>query len=365
MKHDVNLPSKAAADNIKYLFERKITKMKKNSLRSAVAALAVAAVSVSAASMNAFAAPEAASLGFTDEQILASADKPYVTLTKQVLTLDEVKANNNKVTVSMSVTGAQRKYAATGFHVHYDSRLEVATDEFGLAITPGAAISRISPSGPVDDPTASEQGMKGFFVCSSGNANNGIDGVMWDAQMILPNDAKAGDVYGFDIYYIESKVNEDLFVNTEKDEVGNIMQAWTFTRGIYNELWNPNFAADPADVARCAALANISNTYDGYIAIADAPVTTTTTTVVTTTTTTENVPVVTTTTTTAAVTTSTGKPVTTQKPVTTKKPSTTKKPTTTKPAGNAPQTGVAGVGVAVAGLAVALGTAFVLRKKED
>lgn len=43
--------------------------MKKNSLRSAIGALAVAAVSVTAASMNAFAAPEAASLGFTAEQI--------------------------------------------------------------------------------------------------------------------------------------------------------------------------------------------------------------------------------------------------------------------------------------------------------
>lgn len=341
--------------------------MKKNSLRSAVAALAVAAVSVTAASMSAFAAPENANYGFTDAEILASENKPYVTLTKTVLTMDEVKANENKVQISMSVSDeASRKYAATGFHVHYDSRLKVATDEFGLAITPGPAIARISPSGPVDDPTAEEQGMSGFFVCSSGNADNGIGGVMWNAEMILPDDVKEGDVFGLDIYYIESTVNEDLFTNVQKDRTGNLMQAWVFTRGIYNELWNPNFAATDDDIAKCAALANIDKTYDGYIAIQDAPQTTTTTTVVTTTTTTEAPVIISTTTTTAPIvpgtTTSTSKPTT--KPAT--KPATTKKgAVTTKPAGNAPTTGVAGVGVAAAGLAVALGTAFVLRKKED
>lgn len=341
--------------------------MKKNSLRSAVAALAVAAVGVTAASMNAFAAPEAASLGFSDEQIAASESRPYVTLTKKVLTLDEVKQNGYKVTVSMSVSEeASKKYAATGFHVHYDPRLQVAIDDFteDLDITPGPALARISPSGPVDDPTAEDQGMKGFFVCSSGNANYGAGGVMWNANMVLPDGttkdkdgnpipaAAEGDVYGFDIYYIESKVNEDLFVNTEKDETGNLMQAWVFTKGIYNELWNPNFAASAEDVAQCKALENINNTFDGYIAIKDAVETTTTTT-----TTTEAAPpdVVTSTTTTVA---------TVTKPATTAKPGTSK-PTTTKPSGNAPKTGVAGVGVAAAGLAVALGTAFVLRKKED
>lgn len=340
--------------------------MKKNSLRSAVAALAVAAVSVTAASMNAFAAPQAASLGYTDDQIAASASKPYVTLTKKVMTLDEVKANNNQVTVELSVSEeASKKYASTGFHVHYDSRLEVALNDFtgALAVTPGAALEYISPGGPKDDPTAADQGMKGFFVCSAGDNNFGAGGVMWNAQMIIPADAKEGDVYGLDIFYVESKINEDLFVNKERNDEGRLMQAWVFTKGIYNELWNPNFKASEADVAKCAALANINNTYDGYIAIADAPVTTTTTTAATTTTTTTTgAPVVETTTTTAA-------PVgttTAAKPVTTKKPSTTKKPAaTTKPKGDAPKTGVAGVGVAVAGLGVALGTAFVLRKKED
>ena len=41
------------------------------------------------------------------------------------------------------------------------------------------------------------------------------------------------------------------------------------------------------------------------------------------------------------------------------------KTTTTASKANSPQTGVAGAGVAVAGLAIAVGTAFALRKKED
>nr|MCR5730300.1 NPXTG-anchored protein [Ruminococcus sp.] len=45
---------------------------------------------------------------------------------------------------------------------------------------------------------------------------------------------------------------------------------------------------------------------------------------------------------------------------------TTKNKTTTKgKAQDSPVTGVAGVGVAAAGLAIAVGTAFALRKKED
>ena len=121
------------------------------------------------------------------------------------------------------------------------------------------------------------------------------------------------------------------------------MQASAFVKGIYNE--DRAFGASAANVEKVAALANINTTMDAYVAIADEePVETTATTA------------------TAAPSSST----TAASGATTsaKASSSTKSATTTK-AADAPKTGVAGCGVAVAGLAVALGTAFVLRKKED
>ena len=330
--------------------------MKKNSFKRVASALAIAAVAASASSMAAFADEYN---GFDMADINGSEIKPTVFIsvdgTQGGKVFDEDIAGKT-VECTLNVTGAANKYASTGFHVFFDKRVKLNMDGEYPDVTQGAAIGKLSPGEPVLDET--DANMNGFFAATAGSSNRGNDGVMWTFNLVVPADAKAGDVFPIDIVYKSNKNAEDLFVNTEVDKAGNLMQAYVFTKGIYNPKENNNFAASAEDVAKCAALADISKSADAYIAIAGGTTTTeetTTTTTETTTTTTES--------TTTSATTSAGS-TTAKSTTSTAKGSTTKAATgTTKN----PKTGVSGTGagLAVAGLAVAVATAFVLRKKED
>lgn len=330
--------------------------MKKNSFKRVASALAIAAVAASASSMAAFADEYN---GFDMADINGSEIKPTVFIsvdgTQGGKVFDEDIAGKT-VECTLNVTGAANKYASTGFHVFFDKRVKLNMDGEYPDVTQGAAIGKLSPGEPVLDET--DANMNGFFAATAGSSNRGNDGVMWTFNLVVPADAKAGDVFPIDIVYKSNKNAEDLFVNTEVDKAGNLMQAYVFTKGIYNPKENNNFAAAAADVEKCPALADIDKSVDAYIAIAGGTTTTeetTTTTTETTTTTTES--------TTTSATTSAGS-TTAKSTTSTAKGSTTKAATSTT---KNPKTGVSGTGagLAVAGLAVAVATAFVLRKKED
>lgn len=343
--------------------------MKNNSFKRAFSALAIAAVAASASSMAAFADEYN---GYDMAEINGSEIKPTVFIsvdgTQGGKVFDESIAGKT-VECTLNVKDAANKYASTGFHVFFKG-LELNMDGEYPDVISGGAISRISPGEPVVDETEKANGLNGFFAASAGSSNRGNDGVMWTFNVVVPATAKAGDVFPIDIVYKSSKNAEDLFVNTEVDKAGELMQAYVFTKGIYNPKENNTFAAAAADVEKCPALADISKSADAYIAIAggttEATTTEATTTEATTTeaTTTEATTTEASTTASAASSTATGSSTTGTGSTTTKSGSTTKAGTgTTKN----PQTGVSGTGagLAVAGLAVAVATAFVLRKKED
>jgi hypothetical protein len=290
-----------------------------------------------------FAAKANETNGFSVSEIESSSVKP-----KLFITVDGVRAGKvfdlgdvagKTVEVALNVEGADMSYASTGIHIYYDKALTLPKNSLGnLAVKYGDAVMDLSHKPAVEDTTASKynSNMKGFFVATAGYRNLGADGVMWTFDLEVPADAKAGDVFPIDIFYREKEKAADLFLNVKNDNAGRIMQAYTFTRGIYNKNYNNRFAASSEDVAECAALADIDKSYDGYIAIADfkQPVTTTTTTTTTTakkttTTTTKKSTTTTTskktTTTTRLTTTTTKKTTTSAKPVTTT--TTTKKTT--------------------------------------
>ena len=101
--------------------------MKKSSLKKIAAALAMSAVAVTASSVNAFAE---ANNGFSDEAIAASDVKPVATVTKEVITLDEAKANPGR-TVNITISGGtDQKWASSGMHVYYGGRLGTAECSF-------------------------------------------------------------------------------------------------------------------------------------------------------------------------------------------------------------------------------------------
>ncbi|MBO4524431.1 MAG: NPXTG-anchored protein [Ruminococcus sp.] len=288
--------------------------MKKNAFKSVIAALAVSAVAVSSTAMVAFAGKAAG-----QEYDLAGLDpnnatvKPTITIeTKEV----EVSDAGSTVTLNLSVEGAAGKYAPTGLHVQFDSRLKLVQRD-GEYAEKGDAGKKLSY-------TEEKDGDNGFFVTTSADKDSGNDGVLWTFDLQIPADAKAGDVYPVEVAYKSTENAKDLFTNVDQNEEGQLMQAWVFTNGIVQGAIKVNGPTEP-------------------------PTTESTTT------TTES-----TTTTTEATTTE----ATTSKAATTTQAATTAAKTTTK-AGNSPKTGVQGAGLAVAGLAIAVGTAFALRKKED
>ncbi len=384
--------------------------MKKNSLKRVFSALALTAVAASTVSMTSFAETalygaedyvNASKIGFTQEEIDASEIKPTITVSNEILTLEEAQSNRTR-TATITVGNANALYASTGLHVYYDSRLTIPKNVLNKPdIEAGLGGKYLATKTPDPDPTAADQGMSGIFIASAADDNNGLDGVLWQIKFELPEDVKAGDVFPIDIFYKSNPNAKDLFTNAKNNNTGKLMQAYVFTRAINNGITKSfdasavsyvdanGAAVSAADaIEKCSALKDVDGSTDGVIAIADgAPQETTTTTAPETTTTTAPATTTTTaaptTTTTGAATTTTtgGDTVTTttgsgttvtgaSTTTTAAKGSTTTKPatTTTKPSDKkdeSPKTGVAGVGVAVAGLAVALGTAFVLRKKED
>lgn len=336
--------------------------MKKIFLKRVCSALALTAVAASTATMTSFAAIDAtpymdgARNGFTDAEIANSPVKPVVSVTKEILTLNDAKENPVR-TVEISVADANLKYCSSGLHLYFDKRLTLNTTPLGTPdVKIGPAAEYLTVDLPTLDPTAEEQGLSGVFMCSAAKMDAGQDGVIWRINFTLPSDAKEGDAYPIDIFYKSVPAAEDLFTNNADDEEGKLMQAYFFTQSINNGV-TKSFTATKAETDECAAIGSLDPSTDGYIAIADGepPVTTAP---VTTAATSSTAAPATSSTTAAPATSSTAKPTTTAKPATT-----TAK--TTAGSKDSPKTGVAGVGVAVAGLAVAIGTAFVLRKKED
>ena len=308
--------------------------MKKNAFKSVVAALAVSAVAVSASAMTAFAGKATGDTYDTSTYDPSKATtKPTVSLSQLEISLEEAKS---PVTIELSVKNAEGKYAPTGFHIDYDSRLTLVERDGDIAEKMAAGKKLNADMTPNGD--------HGLFVTTGASENSGRDGVLWAFDFQVPSDAKAGDIFPVEIMYKSTPNAKDLFTNVAQDDEGQLMQAWVFTNGIEQ----------------------------GYIKIeggqstTTTKATTTTTTTKATTTTTTTKATTTTTTTKATTTTTTGKATTTTttgKATTTT--TTTGKAKTTAAAGNSPKTGVAGAGVAVAGLAIAVGTAFALRKKED
>jgi hypothetical protein len=309
--------------------------MKKNALKSAIAALGVSAVTLSSTAMIALAGGAVGSDKYDTSKYDPTKATIKPTLTVSTETIGADKAGSN-VTITISVKDAAEKYGPTGLHVQWDKRLTLVKRDGDPAEKMDAG-KKLSFDFELD-------GDNGVFLTTMASDDVGRDGVLWAMDFTVPADAKSGDFYPVEIAYKSSDNAKDLFTNCNQDEAGQLMQAWVFTNGI---------------VQGGVQVGTITTT------TTTAPATTTTTTTQATTSTTKPAttstttkPATTSTTSKAATTTSTSKATTTS--------TTTTKPKTTAAAGkDAANTGVGGMGLAVAGLAIAVGTAFACRKKED
>jgi LPXTG-motif cell wall-anchored protein len=309
--------------------------MKKNAFKSAIAALAVSAVALSSTAMTAIAGSATGDTYDTSKYDPSKADpKPTISINKATVGISKI---SDPVEMTLSVSGAEGYYAPTGFHIDYDERLTLVERDGDIA--------EIGAAGKKLNKDMTKNGDHGIFLTTGASENSGRDGVLWTFDLKVPSDAKIGDVYKVEVMYKSTQTAKDLFTNVAQDEAGQLMQAWVFTNGIEQgsiEVVNDTPTTQPTTTSTTTTTTT--------------PPTTTTTTAPTTTTTTAP-----TTTTTSVITTTTTTPVSTTT-TTTKKVTTTS--TTTKKA-DAAKTGDTSAALAVAGLAVAVGTAFVLRKKED
>lgn len=289
--------------------------MKTNTIKRAFAALAVSAVALSATAINASAET---AVGYTSTGKAAGFTGASLELTQKKITLDEAK-NAQMITLTAKSSNGT-KFDSTGIHISYDEGLEL------VPITIKGTKVNAEDMLVYGTYKAVTDGDNGLFLTFGNDTafEAAADGVaLWQFQLKVKN-PEAGKKYPINVSFVDG----DLF-----DLKGN------------------------ADTEKIRDYA-FSNVTQGYIQVGDTPITTTSTTATTTSTTT------TTTTTTPPTSTSTSS-TTKASATTTKATSTTKKVSTTAANANSPKTGVPGAGIAVAGLAVAIGTAFVLRKKED
>ncbi len=149
-----------------------------------------------------------------------AATKPTLSLTQETITLVEANANPTRKIV-LSVSGADKKYARTGLHIEFDSRLTLMKD----SATPSEDNYRLSRD-VMDD------GYHGCFVMSSASTDVGRDGALWEFQVKLPSDVKEGDEFPVEIVYKPTQAVQDMFTNADQDTEGSLMEAYVFTKGI-------------------------------------------------------------------------------------------------------------------------------------
>ena len=286
----------------------------KNSIKALCAALALSAVASTAVATSAFAADFTLPDGkvITEAEIAAATNKAVIKVESKEIKLSQLPADRI-VPITISISGANQAYCATGLHLAYDSALTIGKNPIGgLDCEYGAAVKYISTNPAEPDQTGKSE----VFFSTAGSADNGLDGEYVTINFVLPEDLEGGEVFKLDLNYQDN----DLFLDGKKTDAGYAMMAYAF-----------------------------QNMVDGAITIVDDAATTT----------------VTTTTTAAPVSSETVETTAATKTSTVAPTSTTGKAATTTAKGNSPKTGVAGVGVAAAGLVAAAGAAFVLRKKED
>lgn len=318
--------------------------MKKNTLRRVVAGLALSAVAVSATSLTAFAdfavGPILDEVNITDEQMEASPSKPILSVSKETLTVAEAKANpTRKVTLSVTGIAADHGFAATGMHVTFDSSLSVTTAPNGKPeVEEGPAIKYL-------DQKSYKLNADSVFIATGGSGNYGTNGDIFTFEVTIPQDKIVdGAVFPFNVEYVRQNSTADLFSNVKKDLEGNVMTAYAFSHA------DNGYIEIIPDETTSSTTSTTSTT-----------TTTTTTTVTSTDTSSES----TSTSSTSTSSTTSTEPTSSSSGAGSSTSSTTSTTKTTAANNNSPKTGVAGVGVAAAGLAIAVGTAFVLRKKED
>ena len=153
--------------------------------------------------------------------------EPMLTVSSETLELDAAK-NSRVRNVTISVKGAADKYAPTGLHIQFDSRLKIITK----TIAGKTIYAKLGDAGEYLSSDQQGCGDNGFFVATAASDNVGQDGVLWKFQVELPDDLEGGEEFPIQIVYCSTPSATDRFTNRENNEQGQLMQDYVFTKGI-------------------------------------------------------------------------------------------------------------------------------------
>lgn len=140
-------------------------------------------------------------------------------------------APGETVNLTISISGADKKWSMCGVHVTYDERLICAasaedpkTPEFekGEAIENiGGFVSMIQAGEDRNDYLISNK-LNAVFFAAVDSTNLGKDGDIVTYKFTIPEDAQSGTVYNIGFYYREG----DMFLDQDHDEA---MQDYAFS----------------------------------------------------------------------------------------------------------------------------------------
>lgn len=129
--------------------------------------------------------------------------------------------------VYFSIIGAEEAVNYVKFHFFYDTRLTVVKNTKGDVITPGKAFADFTTGSAMV-----EEGQIAFYASS--NEAKLVNGSLFTVDLLVPEDAEAGELYPFGLSYVDDGIVCDMFINSEKNEAGKLQMTYIFTKGIYN-----------------------------------------------------------------------------------------------------------------------------------
>lgn len=126
------------------------------------------------------------------------------------------------VDITLSVSGADKMWAASGVHILYDETLVCVPSESDPEVpkmTLGAAVEDMTACVALiwtEDKTQEliDKKMDSVFFCSAASGDLGRDGDIATFSFTIPQEAEAGTVYDLEFYFREG----DMFSNTANDE---------------------------------------------------------------------------------------------------------------------------------------------------
>ena len=183
---------------------------------------------------------------------------PYDSPVKAIVSLSRISIPRNVALenpvqkISLTVEGAHKKYANTGFQIQWEPRLDIyrEIDQNGnLSVKTFYEDTVYDRGMGLIDFNESENILTlqtvmgksfeydlGAYPATCYPPEFTSDGKLWEFAVVIPDDCKVGDKYPIEIVHRELKNDfwyfADHFSNIENDEEGYLMSAWVFTHGI-------------------------------------------------------------------------------------------------------------------------------------